>query len=52
MILCIMMDRRDNYKCLSGQLSFDDFQEDKPPYTFCEEWLRKNSLSNFEFFFF
>ena len=44
MVLNTVMDRGGNSKYLNGQLTLDNFEEDKLPYRFYEKWLRKNSL--------
>lgn len=43
-VIIVTFSKGDNYKYLNGQLSLENFEEDKPPYPFYEEQLRKKSL--------
>ena len=45
MILCTVIERRDNYKYLNSELKLFKFEEKNSPYSFCEEWLKKHNLS-------
>ena len=44
MMLRTIMDRGQTYKYLNGALALEKFEETDPPYSFYEEWLKKNNL--------
>ena len=43
MILHTIIDRRDNYKYLNGQLKLDKLEEKGSPYPLYEEWLKNTT---------
>ena len=43
MTLHTIMDRRDNYKYLNGELKLDEFEEKDSLYPFYEEWLKNTA---------